>query len=372
VGSLPRAEVRGAVEGPHLFGPRSLGWGHFVSWIDSQGRATQKAVMKLATLRNGTRDGALIVVRSDGQVFAPGRPVAPTLQAALDDWGAAEPKLREIASRLESNEIAGEPLEVRALHAPLPRAYEWVDGSAYLNHVRLVRKARGAEPPKTLETDPLMYQGGSGVLMGPTEDIPLGDPAWGLDFESEVCVVLGDTPMGTTKAEAGRHVRLLALANDVSLRNLIPAELEKGFGFLQGKPATAFSPFAVTPDELGDAWRDGRVHLRLQTMLNGMLVGNTDAGPEMHFSYFELVQHACKTRSLTAGTILGGGTVSNADRARGVSCLAERRMIEIIEGGQARTPFLQPGDVVEIEMRNAAGKNLFGTIRQKVVTWSKP
>jgi len=327
--------------------------------------------MKLATLRDGTRDGALIVVRSDGRVFAPGRPAAPTLQAALDDWAAAEPKLREIASRLESKAISGEPLEVGALHSPLPRAYEWVDGSAYLNHVRLVRKARGAEPPKTLETDPLVYQGGSGVFLGPTEDIPLGDPGWGLDFESEVCAILGDTPMGTAKAEAGACVRLLMLANDVSLRNLIPAELEKGFGFFQGKPSTAFSPFAVTPDELGPAWRDGRVHLRLWTTLNGALVGNTDAGPEMHFSFFDLVQHVTKTRSLTAGTILGSGTVSNADRARGVSCLAERRMIEIIDTGKAQTPFMQVGDSVEIEMRDAAGQNLFGTIRQKVVAWSK-
>lgn len=327
--------------------------------------------MKLATMRDGTRDGALVVVRSDGQVFAPGRPAAPTLQAALDDWEAAAPKLREIAARLESRALPGAPLDAGALHAPLPRAYEWVDGSAYLNHVRLVRKARGAEPPKTLETDPLVYQGGSGVLLGPTEDIPLPDPAWGLDFESEVCVVLGDTPMGTTKEEAGRYVRLLMLANDVSLRNLIPAELEKGFGFFQGKPATAFSPFALTPDELGPAWRDGRVHLRLTTTLNGALVGNTDAGPEMHFSFFDLVQHVCKTRSFTAGTILGSGTVSNADRARGVSCLAERRMIEIIDSGKAQTAFLQPGDTVEIEMRDKAGQNLFGTLRQKVVAWRK-
>jgi fumarylacetoacetate (FAA) hydrolase len=329
--------------------------------------------MKLATLRDGTRDGALVVVRSDGQAFAPGRPAAPTLQAALDDWAAVEPKLREIASRLESKAIAGEPLpaDSTALHAPLPRAYEWVDGSAYLNHVRLVRKARGAEPPKTLETDPLVYQGGSGVLLGPGDDIPLGDPAWGLDFESEVCAVLGDTPMGTTRDEAGRFVRLLMLANDVSLRNLIPVELEKGFGFFQGKPATAFSPFAVTPDELGGAWREGRVHLRLRTTLNGAVVGDTDAGPEMHFSFFDLVQHLCKTRSFTAGTILGSGTVSNADRARGVSCLAERRMIEIIEGGKAQTPFLQAGDTVEIEMRDEAGKNLFGTLRQRVAQWRK-
>jgi fumarylacetoacetate (FAA) hydrolase len=327
--------------------------------------------MKLATLRDGTRDGALVVVRSDGEAYAPGRPVVPTMQAALDDWDAAEPKLREIAARLESKAITGEPLDLRSLRAPLPRAYEWVDGSAYLNHVRLVRKARNAEPPKTLETDPLVYQGGSGVFLGPTDDIPLGDPAWGLDFESELCVILGDTPMGTAAAEAGRYVRLLMLANDVSLRNLIPAELEKGFGFFQGKPPTAFSPFAITPDELGGAWREGRVHLRLWTALNGAPVGNTDAGPEMHFSFFDLVQHVCKTRPLTAGTILGSGTVSNADRARGVSCLAERRMIEIIDGGKAQTPFMQAGDTVEIEMRDGAGRNLFGTIQQKVVVWRK-
>jgi fumarylacetoacetate (FAA) hydrolase len=323
--------------------------------------------MRLATLRDGTRDGALCLVRSDQQTYVLATRVAPTLQAALDDWARAEPELQLLSRKLESGALAGEPLDVAALHAPLPRAYEWVDGSAYLNHVRLVRKARGAEPPRTLETDPLVYQGGSGVLLGPAEGIPLRDPAWGLDFESEVCVVLGDTPMGTTAAEAGRYVRLLMLANDVSLRNLIPAELEKGFGFFQGKPATAFSPFALTPDELGGAWRDGRLHLRLCSTLNGILVGNCDAGPEMHFSFFDLIQHITKTRSFTAGTILGSGTVSNVDRARGVSCLAERRMIEIIETGKPSTPFMKVGDRIEIEMRDERGRNLFGTIRQEVV-----
>jgi len=323
--------------------------------------------MKLATLRNGTRDGQLVVVRRDNAVYAVADGIAPNLQAALDDWERAEPRLRALAERLESGLVEGAPLDVEKLHSPLPRAYEWVDGSAYLNHVILVRKARGAEPPPTLRTDPLVYQGGSGTFLAPTDDIPLADPAWGCDFESEVCVVLGDTPRGTKASEAGGYVRLLMLVNDVTLRNLIPAELAKGFGFFQGKPSSAFSPFAITPDELGDAWRDGRVHLRLKTWLNGELVGDTDAGPEMHFSFFDLVEHITKTRAFTAGTILGSGTVSNEDRTRGISCLAERRMIEIIENGQPSTPFLQPGDVVEIEMLDGAGRSLFGRIRQKVV-----
>jgi fumarylacetoacetate (FAA) hydrolase len=321
--------------------------------------------MKLATLRDGTRDGRLVVVRRDGTRCAMAE--VRTLQAALDDWERAEPGLRKLASELESGKVAGEPLEVRKLHAPLPRAYEWVDGSAYLNHVRLVRKARNAEPPPTLETDPLVYQGGSGVLLGPTDDIPLRDPSWGLDFESEVCVVLGDTPMGTSAADAAKYVRLVMIANDVSLRNLIPNELAKGFGFFQGKPATGFSPFALTPDELGPAWRDGRVHLRLRTTYNGKVVGDTDAGPEMHFSFFDLIAHITKSRAFTAGTILGSGTVSNEDRARGISCLAEARMIETIEAGKPATPFMKVGDTLEIEMRDERGHNLFGTISQKVV-----
>jgi fumarylacetoacetate (FAA) hydrolase len=323
--------------------------------------------MKLATLRDGTRDGALVVVRADGRVFTPARDVARTLQAALDAWAACEPKLRDLSARLTSGAIPGEPLDVRRLAAPLPRAYEWVDGSAYLNHVRLVRKARGAEPPPTLETDPLVYQGGSGILLGPTDDLVLHDPAWGMDFESEVCVVLDDVPPGTRASAAAPHVKLLMLCNDVSLRNLIPNELAKGFGFFQGKPATAFSPFAVTPDELGGAWRDGRVHLRLQTWLNGTRVGDTDAGPEMHFSFFQLLEHVAKTRGFTAGTILGSGTVSNADRARGISCLAEQRVIEIIETGNAKTAFLKSDDVVEIDMLDDQGRSLFGRIRQRVV-----
>jgi fumarylacetoacetate (FAA) hydrolase len=324
--------------------------------------------MKLATLRDGSRDGRLAVVRRDGAVLVEATGIAPTLQAALDRWDEVEAPLRDLAARLEAGRVEGRPLEPARLHAPLPRAYEWVDGSAYPNHVILVRRARGAEPPPTLRTDPLVYQGGSGELLGPTDDLVLPDPAWGLDFESEVAVILGDVPRGTTRTEAARYVRLVLLAHDVSLRNLIPAELAKGFGFFQSKPATAFSPFALTPDELGDGWRDGRVHLRLTTRLNGAVIGDTEAGPEMHFSFFDLVEHVAKTRSFTAGTILGSGTVSNEDRARGVSCLAERRMIETIEDGVARTPFLQPGDRVEIRMADRAGNDLFGAIAQRVVT----
>jgi fumarylacetoacetate (FAA) hydrolase len=321
--------------------------------------------MKLGSLRGGGRDGALVVVRGDNQVFAP---AATTLQAALDDWANAATRLAALSAGLASGAVSGQPLDPRALASPLPRAYEWIDGSAYLNHVVLARKARGAEPPETLATDPLVYQGGSGVLLGATDDIPLGDPAWGLDFEAEVAVILGDTPRGTRAADAAAHVRLVLLVNDITLRNLVPPELAKGFGFFQSKPATAFSPLALTPDELGPAWRDGRLHGRVRTTHNGRLVGEVDAGPEMHFSFFDLIAHVARTRALTAGTILGGGTVSNADPARGVSCIAERRAREIIAGGKPLTPFLAAGDSVAIEMLDDAGHSLFGRIEQKVVT----
>ncbi len=323
--------------------------------------------MKLATLRDGSRDGALIVVRRDNEVYAPASAVAPNLQAALDDWDRAAPELQAIADRLESGALPGERVDLERLEAPLPRAYEWVDGSAFLNHVILVRKARGAEPPATLETDPLIYQGGSSRFLAPTEPIALADESWGLDFEAEVAVILGDVPQGTTAAEAGAHVRLITLVNDVTLRNLIPPELAKGFGFFQSKPATALAPFALTPDELGPAWKDGRLHLRMRTTYNGELVGDPEAGAEMHFSFFQLIAHLARTRNFTAGTILGSGTVSNADRARGISCLAERRMIETIETGAPITPFMKVGDTVDIEMRDAEGHNLFGTISQEVI-----
>ena len=322
--------------------------------------------MRLATARDGTRDGRLLVVRRDGEMAADATSVAPTLQAALDRWEACEPALRALAQGLDEGKVRGVPLDPEKLHAPLPRAFEWVDGSSFLSHVRLVRRSRGAEPPPFLETDPLVYQGGSGVLLGPREDIPLPDTEWGLDFEGELCVVLGDVPLGTRAADAGRHVRLLCLANDLTYRNLVPGELAKGFGFFQSKPATAFSPFAVTPDELGPAWRDGRLHLRLTVRWNGERVGDVDGG-EMHFSFHDLVQHLARTRAFTAGTILGSGTLSNTDRARGWTCIAERRALDLVEHGAVKTRFMQPGDTVEIELRDGAGRNVFGTIAQRVV-----
>jgi fumarylacetoacetate (FAA) hydrolase len=323
--------------------------------------------VKLATLRDGSRDGRLLVVRRDGGAAAPSPDAWPTLQRALDDWSAAEPALRALADELDHSTFTGMPLDAKRLAAPLPRAYEWVDGSAFLNHVRLVRRARGAEPPKTLESDPLVYQGGSGDLLGPRDPIVLRDPAWGLDFESEVAVVLGDTPIGTTAARAAEHVRLVLLANDVTLRALVPDELAKSFGFFQSKPATAFSPLAVTPDELGELWRDGRLHARVRSTYNGEVVGDCDAGPEMHFSFYDLIAHVAKTRRFVAGTILGSGTVSNEDRARGISCLAERRMIETIERGKPETPFMRVGDRIAIEAFDASGASLFGAIDQEVV-----
>ncbi len=324
--------------------------------------------MKLGSLKAGGRDGTLVVVSKDGSrhAVASEHGGARTLQAALDDWDRASPELERIARGLEAGSLAGSPTDLALFASPLPRAYEWVDGSAFLNHVILVRKARGAEPPETLRTDPLVYQGGSGVLLGPREDIPLRDAGWGLDFESEVCVILGDVPAGTTAGDAGRHVRLVTIANDVTLRNLIPPELAKGFGFFQSKPATAFGPFAVTPDELGSAFHGGRVHLRMRTTLNGEVVGDTDTGPEMHFSFFDLLAHVARTRGFTAGTILGSGTIANVDRARGVSCLAERRMVEIIEEGKPRTPFLKHGDRVTIALVDEQGHEPCGRIEQTV------
>jgi fumarylacetoacetate (FAA) hydrolase len=329
--------------------------------------------VRLATLRDGTRDGALLVVGPDGRAFARAADIAPTLQVALDDWPRVAPALALLAARLGSGAMTGELFDEARLGPPLPRAYEWIDGSAFLNHVRLVRKARGATPPPTLEIDPLVYQGGSGVLLGPRDDLTLGDAEWGLDFESEVAVIVGDVPRGTSAAEAAAHVRLVVLANDVTLRNLVPGELAKGFGFFQSKPATAFSPFAATLDELGSAWRDGRLHLPLRTTLKraggtAHLVGDPDAGVEMHFSFFDLIAHAAHTRALTAGTIVGGGTVSNADPARGVSCLAELRARETIAGGAPVTPFLAAGDAVSLEMRGPDGRDLFGRIAQRVVS----
>jgi fumarylacetoacetate (FAA) hydrolase len=323
--------------------------------------------MKLATLKDKTRDGQLVVVSRDNSKITDASAVARTMQEALDRWDEVKSKLESIYRDLNDGKISGQPLVVEQLTAPLPRAYEWIDGSAYINHVLLVRKARSAEPPKTLKTDPLIYQGGSGVLLGPRDPIYLADEAWGCDFESEVAVILGDTPQGTKKENAGNYIRLITILNDVSLRNLIPAELEKGFGFFQSKPASAFAPIAVTPDELGDAWQGGRVHLPLVTHYNGQKFGDPNAGPEMFFGFHELIEHITKTRAYTAGTILGSGTVSNEDRARGSSCLAEKRMIEIIDTGKASTPFMKPGDQIDIEMFDKSGHSIFGKISQQVV-----
>jgi fumarylacetoacetate (FAA) hydrolase len=323
--------------------------------------------MKLATLEDGTRDGALVVVARGGDRFARAGRIAKTLQDALDRWAHVEPGLRGLARDIEQNNVPAEPADPSRFMAPLPRAYEWVDGSAYLSHIVLVRKARGAEPPKTLYTDPLVYQGGSSVMLSSRAPLAMIDPAHGLDLEGEVAVVLGDVPIGLQAAQAAQHVRLLMLVNDVTLRNLIPAELEKGFGFFGSKPASAFAPFAITPDELGDAWRDGRVRLPLRCSLNGALLGDPDASA-MHFSFYDLMAHIAKTRAFAAGTILGGGTVSNEDPARGVACLAERRTRETLEHGSPRTPFLQSGDRVHIEMLHPDGTSLFGSIDQEVMS----
>eukprot|EP00761_Pharyngomonas_kirbyi_P011543 gb/GECH01011568.1/.p1 GENE.gb/GECH01011568.1/~~gb/GECH01011568.1/.p1 ORF type:complete len:329 (+),score=53.97 gb/GECH01011568.1/:1-987(+) len=328
--------------------------------------------MKLATIDNNTRDGQLVVVSRDGSKCVGVPDIASCMQVAIDNWDQMEPKLREVYNRLNSGEISdAQPVDISKLHSPFPRAYEWIDGSAYINHIILVRKARNAEPPETLRTDPLVYQGGSGTFLRPTQDIAHYSEEYGIDFEAEICVVTDDVPMGTSKEDAEKHIKLLTLCNDVTLRKLIPAELKKGFGFFNAKPSTSFSPFAITPDELGDTWKEGRVHLPLETRYNGNVFGNPEAGPEMHFSFHDLVEHAAKTRSLTAGSIIGSGTVSNEDRSRGSSCLAEKRMLEKIDTGEFKTPFMKFGDHVEIDMKDKSGSNIFGTISQNVVQQKK-
>ncbi len=324
--------------------------------------------MKLATRDDGTRDGALLIVRRDGAVAVDATDIARTMQDALDRWDEVEPALQARFEALQSGSIPGEPLDIATLHAPLPRAYEWVDGSAFISHIVLVRKARGAEPPETLRTEPLVYQGGSSDLLAPTQDIPLVDEAWGLDFEAEIVCILGDTPQGTTADKAAPYVKLVTLCNDITLRNLIPPELKKGFGFFVSKPASAFGPFAVTPDELGSAWQDGRVHLPMNVWWNDEQVGKAEAGEEMHFSFHDLVQHITKTRAFGAGTLLGSGTIANEDETNGFSCIAERRMRDILATGAPQTRFMQAGDTVRIEVRDAEGVNVFGTIAQTVVS----
>jgi fumarylacetoacetate (FAA) hydrolase len=323
--------------------------------------------MKLATLADGSRDGRLAVVSHDLRRATPAQSVVPTLQAALDDWTRAKPALVALARDLESGRGESMAFDPRQALAPLPRAYHWVDGSAYVNHVELVRKARGATLPESFWTDPLVYQGGSDDLLPPTADVPFASEDWGIDLEGEVAVVTDDVPMGIDAATARAHIQLIMLVNDWSLRNLIPNELAKGFGFYQSKPATAFSPVAVTPDELGPAWKDGKVHLPLTVHLNGELFGRPNAGVDMTFDFGQLIAHAAKTRRLGAGSIVGSGTVSNRDRTSGSTCLAERRMLETLEQGRPRTPFLAFGDRVRIEMFDDNGDSIFGAIDQRVV-----
>ena len=323
--------------------------------------------MKLATYKDGSRDGQLIVVSRDQTLAHYASGIATRLQAVLDDWNFLSPQLEELSQTLNHGKARHAfAFDPKMCMAPLPRAYQWADGSAYINHVELVRLARKSEVPASFYTDPLMYQGGSDDFLGPTDDVVVPSEKMGIDFEAEVAVITDDVPMGTTPARALEGIRLVLLANDVSLRHLIPAELAKGFGFFQSKPATAFSPVAVTPDELGAAWKGGRVHLPLQSTWNGKRVGLCDAGPEMTFHFGQLIAHLAKTRNVRAGSIIGSGTVSNKDWSRGYSCIAEKRAIETIEGGEPKTAFMRFGDTIRIEMKGLDGQSVFGAIDQQI------
>lgn len=332
--------------------------------------------MKLASLKHG-RDGRLVVVSNDLNWYTDAFLIAPTLQAALDDWERCEPLLRALAESLEVGSVPRGRFHEREAAAPLPRAYQWADGSAYVNHVELVRKARNAEMPETFWTDPLMYQGGSDGFLAPRDPVPLKDEAWGCDLEAEIVVVTGDVPLGASRDEALQSIRLVGLVNDVSLRNLIPAELAKGFGFVQSKPASALSPVFVTPDALGDRFKDGKLHGPLLVSINGQEFGKADAGVDMTFDFGTLIAHLAKTRALCAGTVIGSGTVSNKDAdggpgrpvsegGLGYSCIAEVRMVETIQQGAPKTGFLKHGDVVRIEMLDEKHHSIFGTIEQTV------
>lgn len=336
--------------------------------------------MKLATLKNDTRDGQLVVVSRDLQRCVVVDHLASTLQQALDDWQKVEGPLQEISQALNAGQLTHTlPFVEDNCASPLPRAFQWADGSAYVNHVQLVRRARGAELPESFWTDPLMYQGGSDSFLGPREPIPLAAPQWGVDFEAEVAVVTDDVPMGITADQAGQHIRLVMLVNDVSLRGLIPNELAKGFGFFQSKPSSAFSPVAVTPDELNDAWDGAKLSLPLLSTYNGRLFGCPNAGVDMTFDFPQLIAHAAKSRPLCSGTIIGSGTVSNKQGTEygssiqeggvGYSCIAELRMIETIRDGQPSTAFMQVGDTIKLEMLNEQGDSVFGAIEQTVVDW---
>ena len=329
-----------------------------------RGQLENRTQMKLASLKAG-RDGELTLVSRDLKTaFAlPG-----TMQTALDHWSEVEPKLTALSAALDEGKVPRVfPFEPEKCAAPLPRAYQWADGSAYVVHVELVRRARGADMPPSFWTDPLIYQGGSDIFLGPMDPIPIADESWGADFEAEIAIITDDVPMGVKAQDAGRHIKLVMLANDVSLRNLIPAELAKGFGFYQSKPWTSFSPVAVTPDELGDAWNGGSIDLALVTKLNDEVFGRPNARAGMVFDFPQLIAHAAKTRPLGAGTIIGSGTVANEDRSVGSSCIVERRAIEALERRQTQTPFLKFGDRVRIEMFDAGGRSIFGAIEQVVV-----
>ena len=332
--------------------------------------------MKLASLKGG-RDGRLVVVSNDLAWCADASSIAPTLQAALDNWDDLEPLLRGLAESLQHGAVPRERFHEHDAASPLPRAYQWADGSAYVNHVALVRKARAADMPASFWTDPLMYQGGSDGFLGPRDPIPLADEAWGCDLEAEVAVVTGDVPMGASREQALASIRLVMLSNDVSLRNLIPGEIAKNFGFFQSKPASSFSPVAVTPDALGEAWKDGKLHGPVEVELNSQPLGQADAGVDMTFDFGTLIAHAAKTRALSAGSIIGSGTVSNRgadggpgksvqDGGAGYSCLAELRTVEALAQGAPKTPFLKAGDKVRIEMRDARRHSIFGAIEQEV------
>ena len=332
--------------------------------------------MKLATYKDGSRDGQLVVVSRDLSTAHYATGIANRLQQALDDWGFISPQLQDLYDTLNNGKARHAfAFDAKQCMAPLPRAYQWADGSAYINHVELVRAARSSEVPETFYKDPLMYQGGSDDFLGPTDDVPVPKEEYGIDFEAEIAVVTGDVPMMATPDQAIDGIRLVMLANDVSLRNLIPNELAKGFGFFQSKPATAFSPVAVTLDELGDSWDKGRVHLTLQSTWNGRKVGMCEAGPEMTFHFGQLIAHICKTRNVRAGSIVGSGTVSNKGVAgadgrsswpKGYSCIAEKRAIETIQDGKPSTDFMKFGDTIRIEMKGADGQSVFGAIEQVI------
>jgi fumarylacetoacetate (FAA) hydrolase len=332
--------------------------------------------MKLASLKAGP-DGRLVVVSRDLGRCTPAGAIAPTLQAALEDWAEAQPRLQALAEDLEAGRVEGQRFDQAACASPLPRAYQWLDGSAYVTHIELVRKARGAELPERFWTDPLMYQGASDGFVGPRDPIEATSEDWGIDLEAEVAVITDRVPMGTPAARAGDHVKLVLLVNDVTARALIPDELAKGFGFLHGKPASAFSPVAVTPDELGSAWREHKVHLPLLSYVNDAPLGRPNTGLDMTFEFARLIEHAARTRHLAAGTIVGSGTVAN-DAARdqsstiGSSCLAERRMLETLWHGAPKTPWLKFGDRVRIEMLDGDGRSIFGAIEQQVVRYTPP